>query len=156
MPRESAICPLTEDDLDAIMDIEQHAFSQPWPEEDFIQSLNTAGSYQDGVVHLTTGRLFAYIVYHRYHDEVHILNLATAIEARYQGHASHLLEHVLAFAGMHRISRICLEVRRSNRAALALYSKFGFQEIGINKEYYLDTRQADGPVEDAIIMRWTV
>jgi ribosomal-protein-alanine N-acetyltransferase len=38
-----------------------------------------------------------------------------------------------------------LEVRRSNRAARALYEKWSFTEIGHRRNYYKD------PVEDAIV-----
>ena len=41
-----------------------------------------------------------------------------------------------------------MEVRRSNRAAIELYSRFGFQIMGERKHYYLDN------LENALIM-WT-
>jgi ribosomal protein S18 acetylase RimI-like enzyme len=40
-----------------------------------------------------------------------------------------------------------LEVRPSNLAALKLYERLGFREIGRRKGYYTDTR------EDALLMR---
>ena len=39
-----------------------------------------------------------------------------------------------------------LEVRKSNQAAIALYSRLGFQEVGVRKNFYED------PVEDGIVM----
>jgi len=41
---------------------------------------------------------------------------------------------------------VTLEVRISNYSAKKLYSKFGFNEVGIRKNYYFDNR------EDALIM----
>ena len=41
---------------------------------------------------------------------------------------------------------ITLEVRVSNLAAQALYSKYGFSQRGVRHAYYLDNR------EDAVIM----
>jgi len=41
---------------------------------------------------------------------------------------------------------LTLEVRPSNRAAIALYEKFGFKVKGIRPRYYTDT------LEDAFIM----
>ena len=41
---------------------------------------------------------------------------------------------------------LTLEVRSSNRAAQALYTRFGFAPVGVRKGYYRD------PVEDAIVM----
>ncbi|HEX7597469.1 MAG TPA: ribosomal-protein-alanine N-acetyltransferase, partial [Polyangia bacterium] len=40
-----------------------------------------------------------------------------------------------------------LEVRRSNEAALGLYRRFGFVEVGMRPRYYEDND------EDAIVMR---
>ncbi|MEW6716022.1 MAG: GNAT family N-acetyltransferase [Chloroflexota bacterium] len=39
-------------------------------------------------------------------------------------------------------SRICLSVRRSNRAALALYRKFGYREVGEWPRYYRGAEDA--------------
>jgi len=44
------------------------------------------------------------------------------------------------------VSYIFLEVRPSNKTAVALYKKLGFQKLGLRKNYY------HNPIEDAIIM----
>jgi ribosomal-protein-alanine N-acetyltransferase len=41
---------------------------------------------------------------------------------------------------------LTLEVRVGNRAAMAMYHKYGFKTEGIRKNYYSDTN------EDAVIM----
>ncbi len=48
------------------------------------------------------------------------------------------------------ISEIVLEVRASNRAALAFYHSAGLTQTGVRKAYYAD------PVEDAVLMRFAV
>jgi ribosomal-protein-alanine N-acetyltransferase len=45
------------------------------------------------------------------------------------------------------VSAVFLEVRESNEAALALYRKRGFEQVGVRKQYY------DRPQEDARILR---
>jgi ribosomal-protein-alanine N-acetyltransferase len=55
-----------------------------------------------------------------------------------------------ALAGELRAADVCellLEVRGSNRAALAFYRSLGFAETGRRPRYYAD------PVEDAVLMR---
>ena len=79
-------------------------------------------------------------------DEVHVLNLATHPDARRQGHAARLLEHVIAFGHKHHCRYLTLEVRRSNKAAIRLYRKYGFRPVGIRPNYYSHGR------EDAIVM----
>lgn len=48
------------------------------------------------------------------------------------------------------ITLILLEVRVSNRAARGLYTKLGFREIGLRKNYYAP--DASGFSEDALLM----
>ena len=47
------------------------------------------------------------------------------------------------------IERVLLEVRPSNRAALRLYQRNGFDEIGMRKGYYPDS---EGQREDALVL----
>jgi ribosomal-protein-alanine N-acetyltransferase len=75
--------------------------------------------------------------------EAEILNLAVAPEYRRQGVARALLEE---FLNNHR-GECFLEVRASNRAALALYQSFRFERVGLRPNYY------SHPPESAIVMR---
>ena len=50
------------------------------------------------------------------------------------------------------LDQIFLEVRESNDAAINLYNKFGFNELGIRANYY----KRDKGREDAIIMGLTL
>jgi ribosomal-protein-alanine N-acetyltransferase len=59
----------------------------------------------------------------------------------------HTLTGELRAAGAHEI---LLEVRASNRAALAFYRSLGFAETGLRPRYYAD------PVEDAVLMSLTI
>ncbi len=79
-------------------------------------------------------------------DELHILNVATAVSARRQGLGTALLAEVLAYAASHRLRLVLLEVRRSNDAAIGLYRKLGFSVFGVRRAYYADND------EDAIEM----
>jgi ribosomal-protein-alanine N-acetyltransferase len=60
--------------------------------------------------------------------------------------ARRLLNRVLAYARDQSISRVTLEVRKSNLAAQKLYESMGFVTTGLRKGYYSD----DG--EDALAM----
>jgi len=79
-------------------------------------------------------------------DETHIVTLGARGGARRTGVADLLLLGV-AEAAVKRGSRhVTLEVRRSNAAAIALYRKHGFSEVGVRRRYYSDNG------EDAVIM----
>ena len=58
-----------------------------------------------------------------------------------------LMEYIDAFCIQRKVDTIYLEVRESNISARSLYSKFGYNEIGIRKKYYA------APIEDAILMQ---
>jgi ribosomal-protein-alanine N-acetyltransferase len=80
------------------------------------------------------------------HDELHILNVATAPEHRRRGVARAVLQAALDVGRQKRCTLATLEVRRSNGTALELYRSFGFRPVGIRPNYYVD----EG--EDAIVM----
>ena len=67
-------------------------------------------------------------------------------EFRKAGLGQKLLEAGIQEAAAKGVERILLEVRQSNKAAIRLYEKNGFQTIGLRKSYYTK------PVEDAILM----
>ena len=64
---------------------------------------------------------------------------------RRQGIAKQLLAALIDAAAEEGIKDITLEVRPSNKAAIALYEGLGFRREGLRKKYYDD-------LEDAIIM----
>jgi ribosomal-protein-alanine N-acetyltransferase len=80
--------------------------------------------------------------------EAHLLNLALEPRAHGQGHGRRLLEHLLDLAQGAGVEGLYLEVRPSNRAALALYDKTGFELIGRRRAYY----RAVGGTEDAVVL----
>ena len=57
-----------------------------------------------------------------------------------------MLQELIAIGKNDGLSQYTLEVRVSNKKAIRLYEKLGFEEEGIRKEFY------DKPVEDASIM----
>jgi ribosomal-protein-alanine N-acetyltransferase len=79
-------------------------------------------------------------------DEVHIINIAVRESQRGKGIGETLLIASIEMAGKLRASLVTLEVRASNSVAQSLYTKYGFQQMGIRKGYYTDNK------EDAWIM----
>ena len=66
-------------------------------------------------------------------NEAEILTLAVTPSARRSGLGLALFSHALAALSC---TRVFLEVAADNHAALALYEKLGFTEIGLRKAYY--------------------
>ena len=78
--------------------------------------------------------------------EVQIIDVFIEGPFRHQGCGSRLLTELLRRARAASLTKIFLEVRASNSAALGLYTTFGFVRTGIRKAYY------SKPVEDAVLM----
>jgi ribosomal-protein-alanine N-acetyltransferase len=79
-------------------------------------------------------------------DEAHLSNIAVREAYQRRGIGERLLIAVIELAIEHKARFITLEVRASNKAAQALYSKYGLQEVGTRRGYYTDNK------EDAVIM----
>ena len=79
-------------------------------------------------------------------DELQIDNLAVATGWRRLGVGSHLLREAMVRAHRNGATRIVLELRSRNTAALALYRRQGLEVNGKRISYYVD------PPDDALLM----
>ncbi|TVQ58256.1 MAG: GNAT family N-acetyltransferase [Rhodobacteraceae bacterium] len=80
-------------------------------------------------------------------DEAELLTLAVSPTARRRGVGAALLDAVIGRSAAAGATRLTLEVGAGNEAALALYRRAGFAEVGRRSGYL-----AAGPDGDALIM----
>jgi ribosomal-protein-alanine N-acetyltransferase len=137
--------PMTEADLDAIMEIEPHIYSHPWSRGNFSDSL--VSGYSAWVL-LDGAKIIGYALMMMVLDEAHLLNLSVAKTFQKQGLGRLLLEHMIAIARKHDAANMFLEVRPSNISAIALYENIGFNEMAVRRGYY----PAQNGREDAVLM----
>lgn len=130
---------LTADHLHDVLRIEQDSFADPWSLNAF---RNFIVLYRTSWVALADGRVAGYILTQWVLDEIHILNVAVDKSARRAGVGSYLLDFLFERAVQRKMKDVFLEVRESNEAARALYSRYGFAELGIRKSYYQDGENA--------------
>jgi ribosomal-protein-alanine N-acetyltransferase len=136
------IRPLGYGDLPSVISIERRSFPTPWSLAMFVLEL----SKPDGIclaVEAEEG-LIGYLVCARYDEVLHLMNVAITPEHRRKGIARALIARLFEEAGP--AARYTLEVRVSNRAAIAMYENFGFRSAGRRRRYYHDNG------EDALIM----
>lgn len=74
-------------------------------------------------------------------DEAHIVTIAVRESHRRRGIAELLLIRAINLAREKEQGLVTLECRVSNRAALALYDKYGFQKVGLRPRYYSDNHE---------------
>lgn len=68
--------------------------------------------------------------------EAWINNIAVRRESQRQGVGKALLEALLAEARRQQVKEVLLEVAADNEAAQLLYGRFGFDVIGVRRNYY--------------------
>lgn len=146
MERKISVNPMTVEDLEAVLEIEELSFPIPWSRNSFLYELleNERAIYL--IAKNEFGRVIGYIGMWVIFDEGHITNLAVHPIYRRRGAGRALLLTLTDTARQHGVQHLTLEVRASNIAAQTLYEKIGFVRMGIRRKYYLDNN------EDAYIM----
>jgi len=137
--------PMAEEDLKAIMMIEESAYTHPWTEMIFRDCLRVG--YNCWLME-EDNEVIAYGVMSVAVGECHLLNLCVRPESQHQGYGALLLKFLLDVARDHNADTAFLEVRPSNKVAVRLYQQAGFDEVGIRRNYY----PAIIGREDAIIL----
>lgn len=141
----------TTQDLDAILRIEQQAFSAPWTRKMFeaeldgnpFGCLSVARLGEPGGVR---SELLGYVCFWVVFEELRLMNVAVIPSARRQGLATALVRHALVAGRERGARRAVLEVRSSNEAARRLYERMGFSQVAQRAQYYTN------PIEDALLL----
>jgi ribosomal-protein-alanine acetyltransferase len=87
------------------------------------------------------GEVVAVLQWRQVGEEAEIFDLAVESKYRRQGIGRLLLQRFLSSARERDVTKIFLEVRESNAAALALYRKLGFIVTGRRPDYYRDPEE---------------
>lgn len=139
------IRPMAAEDVDAVAAIEHEAFSSPWKAETFAGLIDRDGM-ELLVMEGPDGAVMGYAVLWCILDQGELANIAVRPEDRGKGLGAVLLEEVLSVSRARGVASLYLEVRASNHAAIALYERFGFRDVGRRRAYY------QNPTEDARVM----
>ncbi len=157
---ELSFLPMQIADLDQVLKIETISHLHPWTQGNFSDSLAAGhwaycirpqvdqvvkGSYLDPTV------LWAYCILFPAVDELHLLNITVAPDLRKLGLGQRIMMAIEGVAAQQNMPRIILEVRPSNTAAIALYQKLAYEQIGVRKNYYPASSET-GSREDALVM----
>jgi len=137
---------MTPDDLDAVMAIEQSAYSHPWSRGNFRDSLNPLF---DAHCLWLEGELLGYFLAMHGVEEMHLLNITVAPARQGQGWGHMMLDALSLLSRSQGAQWLWLEVRQSNQRALQVYERHGFRQVSIRKDYYPAGRQQR---EHAVVM----
>jgi ribosomal-protein-alanine N-acetyltransferase len=132
-------------DSEAVSEIcRQSPEAAQWPKESF----EKAHSLEEIVlVAHSNAEICGFLVARITGDEAEILNTAVDPAHRRNGIGSLLLTAAISAVQARRAKNIYLEVRESNRAAIAFYVKHGFVKAAERRAYYTS------PTENAVVMK---
>lgn len=138
---------LKEADLTDVITIEKKVYQYPWSHQIFKDCLFIGYSCW---ALIKDEKLIGYAILSIAVEEAHILNICITPELQKKGLGFHFVEELLKVAIENKAANIFLEVRPSNTAAVCLYEKIGFKEIGRRKGYY----PGDNGREDALVLSY--
>ena len=130
--------------------LEKDYFSDPWSENSVRYELNNPLSLW--IVAVDGDRVVGYVGSQSVLGESDMMNLAVRKEYRRTGIGACLVLELVEKLRATGNYQLTLEVRASNTAAIHLYDKMGFLQVGKRPGYY------HNPKEDALILRkeWEV
>ena len=132
----------------AAAELEAICFASPWSEDALLQMAeNPNASFlcavSDGVFAGYAGMLCVL-------DEGQICNVAVCPAFRRMGVGAALMKAQAETAKIRGLSFMTLEVRAGNLAAQGLYEKYGWEKVGVRKNFY------QKPREDAFLYNYYV
>ncbi|HEX5234869.1 MAG TPA: ribosomal protein S18-alanine N-acetyltransferase [Silvibacterium sp.] len=142
----SAIRAIAPHDLEAVIRLASATPEAPQWERSVYESLLQPGSPNQAFIAEKDGVLAAFAVARIVLDICELDSIAVAPFARRSGLGSDLLAAVIEWARVAGASRLQLEVRSGNHAAIAFYQRAGFTRDGLRHAYYRN------PNEDALLM----
>ena len=149
-PDRFAIRPMTVEDLEQVVAIDQVSFSLPWPAHSFRYELLENDVSRQWVAEMQSAsqapKIIGMLVVWLIMDEAHIATIAVHPEYRGRGIGRQILLTALRKCAAEGARSVTLEVREHNAIAMDMYRKLGFTVVSRRKHYYQDTN------EDAILM----
>lgn len=134
------IVKLTAEHSAAVAAIEEICFSTPWSENAILHEVTNPISYW--LVAVENGQVLGYVGSQYGYGEADMMNLAVVPDFRKRGIGQLLVAELISHLDDLDVKSLTLEVRQSNAAAVSLYEKMGFLQVGLRPNYYQKPREA--------------
>ena len=141
-------CDVKVSDLNQIVAIENNSHFSPWSKKSFEGSIKAKNIFK---VFLAKEKIIGYYIALIAQDQCELINITVIKRNQNLGMGNFFLKHLIYFCKVRKVANMFLEVRVSNIAAIRLYEKNGFNELGIRDNYY---KTLHGK-EDGLLMGYT-
>jgi tRNA threonylcarbamoyl adenosine modification protein YeaZ/ribosomal-protein-alanine acetyltransferase len=131
------------EDIVTILELERQNFTDPWSIANITETINQP--YTLCLSAMLAGKVVGYLFASMIEDG-EILAISVSDEMKRQGIGKRLLEKLIGISLEKGISRLILDVRKSNTGAICFYERVGFVVDGIRRGYY------SNPKEDGVLM----
>ncbi|HLW90717.1 MAG TPA: ribosomal protein S18-alanine N-acetyltransferase [Roseiarcus sp.] len=149
-PVQPVLRPLRSERAEQCAALHAACFAHSWSAPEFETLLSNAAVSGEAAVDPKTDDLRGFILTRLAADEAEILTIAVDGAFRRRGVGRSLLSSHMSRLPSAGARALFLEVERDNAAAIALYARFGFREVGQRPGYY---RKRDGSAAAALILR---
>jgi ribosomal-protein-alanine N-acetyltransferase len=134
-------------DLEALLAIEEDLFqSEAWSKDVFESEFALLGVSRVYKVLENEGEIVGYFGLAIIDGVVDITTIAVTSQHQRLGLGTMMMNEILEISKQRGAQKVMLEVKPENLAAITLYQKFGFEVIGLRRNYY-------GPSKDALTMQ---
>lgn len=143
---------MTIDDIDSVHAIETSSHLSPWSYGILRDCVLVGYNCQvlEEEIAPAAPQIVGYMICRHSYSICHILNICIDFFHQGKGFGRYLIQELINSLMNSPIQTLMLEVRPSNKVALALYESFSFEKDGVKKEYYTDK---DGKTEDALVLK---
>lgn len=139
------IVKMTAAHVDAVAALEKLCFDDPWSVLSILSELHNPLSLW--LIAVENGDVLGYVGSQSVLGEADMMNLAVHPAYRRKGIGQMLVTKLVEALAKQDVHCLTLEVRASNDPAIALYTRMGFVQVGLRRNYYRNPR------EDARILR---
>ncbi len=140
------LLPMNEEHVEGVHAVFEECFSaEKWSVRSIREELSNKLARTFVMWDALEEKVVGFINVHHVLGEGDLNDIAVTQSCRRKGLAAQLMKAALKLAQEEGISRYTLEVRESNQGAIRFYESFGFQKVGMRKNYYTK------PTENALL-----
>ena len=134
------ICQLDKNSVNQILELYSGNFSDGWSKSMLESGFD--GGRLKAIGAFIEDKMVGVITFSLSLDDADIEGVVVHKQFRAKGIGQQLIESAHEAIKKQKIKAVLLEVRQSNKTAISLYQKVGYQQIAVRKNYYSDGENA--------------